>query len=55
MTESIAFLVGIVDKMRQQGSDIAIIGYGVADLEQALLEKLNVDFTVVENKRKNSV
>ncbi|MGG1680255.1 AAA domain-containing protein [Neobacillus sp. NRS-1170] len=47
------FFVGTVDKMQGQESDVAIISYGVADIEQALLEgefiyslnRLNVSIT----------
>lgn len=47
------FFVGTVDKMQGQESDVAIISYGVADLEQALMEdefiyslnRLNVSIT----------
>ncbi|WP_154663455.1 bifunctional RecB family nuclease/DEAD/DEAH box helicase [Neobacillus dielmonensis] len=47
------FFVGTVDKMQGQESDVAIISYGVADLEQAVMEgefiyslnRLNVSIT----------
>jgi DNA replication ATP-dependent helicase Dna2 len=47
------FFVGTVDKMQGQESDVATISYGVADLEQAIMEgesiysfnRLNVSIT----------